>query len=273
MIKKILIAIIILIMILAGLYVYAHEIEPRLLTVKQVSLPSGKNQASGLKIVFFSDTHIGKDYNISQLQKVATKINEQKPDLVIFGGDLIDNYNRDKPDLDQIISVLSLIQAEYGKFSVYGNHDYGGGANRIYGDLMEKSGFTLLTNQSVKLKDRDICISGLDDYQNGKPDIKLMDNHTETAYHILISHAPDLADRIDLSSVNLMLSGHTHGGQVNLPFARDYVLPPGGQKYVKGMYELNQNACLFVTSGIGTAKARYRFLNLPEIVVIKDDAK
>lgn len=112
---------------------YARFIEPNLLRVsRQKVSTAGKTEP--LTAVFFTDTHFGSQYSPRNLAKIAEKINAQNPDLVFFGGDFFDAYWQDADllDLDMIAEELSKIQAPLGKYAVWGNHDRGGGASRVY---------------------------------------------------------------------------------------------------------------------------------------------
>lgn len=250
---------------------YALWIEPRQLHVTQVRYEASRWDNTDAKIVFFTDTHVGKNFTIENLETVIEKINQQEPDLVLFGGDLVDSYYRDMPDKNALKETLNKIEAKYGKYAVLGNHDYGGGAQLVYQEIMEDSGFIILKNQSVYIEQLDLLLTGVDDFMLGDPKMPTESEQVSYGYHILLSHAPDWADTVSLTGVDLVLSGHTHGGQVNLPILRDLVLPPGGRHYVKGQYQVTnqENTSIFVSNGIGTTKLPVRFSAPPEIVVLQ----
>lgn len=246
--------------------------EPSLLvkTTYTVQAPSDVKEC---KIVYFSDTHLGNLYDQEHLSRIVEKINSQNPDIVVFGGDLLDNYARDQEilDLDFIKSKLKAISPDSKKYAVYGNHDYGGGASRVYSDLMENGGFTLLNNTSLYLEEFNIQMTGFDDYLLGNTDPELYQSR-EDAFTVLLSHEPDVAQLISMPQAGLMLSGHSHGGQVTLPFLTQYSLPTGATKYIKGHYPdcgISENISLYVSKGIGMTVLPFRFLNPPEIMVIQ----
>ncbi len=221
-----------------------------------------------MKIVFFSDTHFGM-YSESNLDKIVDKINSFNADLVIFGGDLMDSYRQFPPNTSYIQKKLKQINANVGKYSVYGNHDYGGGAEKAFKSIMQNSDFNILENKIEVLDKLNIRLIGLDDYLLGNPDKNILEQIDKNFYNILISHAPDIIDTLNIDNVNLILSGHTHGGQVSVPILTKKFLPPGGQKYIKGLFEFDNDSesKLYVTSGIGLTKVKLRFLNIPEILV------
>lgn len=237
-----------------------------MLIVKHIDLEQNINH--NLKIVLFSDTHFGNMYSEQNLDNIVEKINLENADIVIFGGDLMDSYYRFPPDTEYISIGLKKIYSKYGKFAVYGNHDYGGGAERVFKQIMDNSDFTVLKNQISVIDDIQLRLIGLDDYLLGNPDKYILSGIEKDYYNIMISHAPDLVDRYNTENINLVFSAHTHGGQVRIPFLTEKVLPPGGQKYIKGFYNFeNSDSKLYVTSGIGLTQVNLRFLNTPEIVV------
>ena len=256
----------ILIIIIVLFLSYSYLIEPRLLVIKRIDIKTNFD-INDLKIVFFTDTHFGKYYNQSNLEKIVDAINSEAPDVVIFGGDFFDNYIRDSDNLDSdyITSELQKINTVYGKFAVMGNHDYGGGALKIYEQLMENSGFTLLKNENMIIKD--LKITGYDDYLLGQTESSGYSIAYDGMYNIIVTNEPITANSVTSNSENLILSGHTHGGQVTIPFLTDKIMPKGSGEYVKGIYNLG-NSTLFVSSGIGMTILPFRFLNPPEIAVI-----
>lgn len=261
-IKKIIILIFTLVLTFG---VYSFLIEPNILITKEYNMETNKNIK--LKISHISDIHIKENYNEEKLDKIIEKINNENPDIVVFTGDLIDNYS-EYGNKDIIIEKLSQIKSKYGKFSVWGNHDYGGGGYKVYEEIMEKSNFILLKNNVVKINIDDgkiIEIAGLDDWLLGGPDMKkIFDNIGDANYRILLSHEGD--NIYNMEEFDLVLSGHSHGGQVNLPFI-EKILPPLGRKYSKGLYDLGDTK-IFLNSGIGTTMIKIRFRVVPEISIL-----
>lgn len=256
-----------IIIIILGIFIYARFIEPNLLIVKSLDIISNTNYNNNIRVVFFSDTHFGNMYDESKLEDIVDKINNLNADLVVFGGDLIDSYYKFPPDTSYIQSKLKQINASIGKYSIYGNHDYGGGAEKVFKEIMKNSDFTILENEIEVLSKWNIKLIGLDDYLLGNPDKSIVDNIDKNSYNILISHAPDIIDAMNMNNINFTISGHTHGGQVTVPILTKKFLPPGGKKYVKGFFDITNNSKLYVTSGIGLTKVNFRFLNIPEILV------
>lgn len=263
-----------LLLIGIGLYIDARFIEPKLLFVKEQPISTDKwSSEVSLQIALFSDVHLGEDYSINDLKKVVKKINALKPDLVIFAGDLIDDNKVFKKE-EKAAEVLAEIEAIYGKFAVYGNHDHGGNGTRRYARIMKAANFTLLKDSSKEVimpSGEVINLIGLDDIVLSKPDFeKAFSQINEKHFNLFISHAPDVVDRVMDRPIDLQLSGHSHGGQVRLPIIGAPLTVPFGEKYIKGLYMLTEKEerVLYVNSGIGTSQLPYRFLNPPEITLI-----
>lgn len=272
-IKGIVLFFIFLIVLLLGVLGYAHYIEPNLLMVKSITIDTQK-AIKPCKIVFFADTHFGGLYGEKHAEKIADKINGLNADIVIFGGDLFDNYAHDHGamDLEYLKAELGRIKANAGKFAVWGNHDYGGGAVRIYEEFLESCGFTLLNDESRLLTEYGIRVVGFDDYLMGWTDPSLYTLESDS-FNVIASHEPIIANFIQSGSDNLLLTGHTHGGQVSIPFLTSRLLPNGSGQFVKGLYsagEIGTAASLqmYTTSGIGMTRYPFRFLNVPEIIEV-----
>lgn len=253
-------------------YGYARFVEPVLLTVKYENIESKliKNKGNKIKIIQFSDVHISEFFDMRNLKKTVNKINAEKPDIVVFTGDLIDQYNKyeNKENIDEIWDILSKINAPSGKYAIYGNHDYGGGAERAFKQIMENSGFQLLTNEKIKINEYNINIIGMDDSIFGVFNKELIISFLdENSFNIVLSHEPDAAEHFLEYSADLFLTGHSHGGQVNLPFIN--YTPPLAQKYKRGMYFINnyRQTKIYVNIGLGTSKIPMRFMAKPELTV------
>lgn len=260
----------ILMMCVGMLYAYARYIEPNLLVTVYQELLANK-LTKDIKIVLFADTHLGYLYGEEHIETIVDTINIAEGDFVIFAGDFFDSYYRDQDllNLEYIIEELNRIEAKEGKIAIWGNHDRGG-SYKVYAEVMEQSGFLLLDNEDFLVDEYNLCIRGLDDYLLGNPDLEtetLNENH----YNLIVVHEPDVSDEMDLSKVDLILAGHSHGGQVSIPSITEKYLPRGATTYIKGLYALesDKETYLYVTKGIGLTQLPYRFMNIPEVVVIE----
>lgn len=258
-----------------GGYYYAKEVETRLLQLNKHSIhhpkiPIGFDQ---FKILQFSDTHLGFHYSVEQLAKIVKTINKLNPDVVVFTGDLMDEPNKYQHS-EEIIPILSRISTTFGKFAIYGNHDHGGYGTDLYRDIMMNSGFTVLQNSSERIKLVDgssLYMVGLDDAMLGKPNFeKAVAGIPKDSYKILLAHEPDLATAAVQYGIQLQLSGHSHGGQVKIPFFGPLITPPYSEHYYEGFYDLeysDNDLTLYVNRGIGTTRLPFRFLSKPELTL------
>lgn len=237
--------------------------------MKHALIPKSFN---GIKMIQFSDTHLGFQYNLSQFEKLVEKINKLQPDLIFFTGDLMDEPNKFS-EINQLVPLLQKLHAPLGKFCIFGNHDHGGYGSNIYRNIMETTNFKVLLNESeaIKLKDGSfIYLLGIDDAMLGKPDLPLaLKNIPYNCFKILLSHAPDLAESTAHYPVQWQLSGHSHGGQVKIPFIGALVTPPFAQIYTEGLYTVGErnSLALYVNRGIGTTRLPFRFMAKPELTV------
>lgn len=263
-----------LLMLPAGCIFYAFKIEPYRLTVNEYCLTEKKQETESIKIVQFSDTHIKEDFTYGNLNKIVNSINKQDPDIVIFTGDLYDNYAKYNDDVN-IIAELQKINAKYDKIAIWGNHDHGGGAVRQYESIMEQAGFILLKNENWYITtdaEKKILFTGLDDSMLGNMYMPDSTKIYDSDYEVLLSHESDTVDNFQEYDYNLALSGHSHGGQVNVPFIpainqKAISCTSLTEKYLEGMYELNSRTKLYVNTGIGTTHISARFGVVPEISV------
>ncbi len=261
-----------ILLLITLIYSYSKYLEPNMLNVKEIQLdpsPYSLNDEE-ITIAVFSDTHFGYNYDIDDFNKVVDKINEKNPHIVVFSGDLIDSFNHYQGSLESISKALSRLESTYGKFAVFGNHDYGGGAERQYASIMENGDFLVLKNEYYSIEPMGIAIIGIDDYLIGYGRADIASWARPDFYNIAISHAPDVVDEVLDYNIDLMVSGHTHGRQINLPPLESYILPPMGKKYPKGMYTFgnHRNTLLYVNSGLGTTQLPLRFLSPPELTFI-----
>lgn len=260
------------------LVVYAIVIEPHSLMVNEYKIESNEIQGMNYKnnkltIIQLSDLEISQNYTEKQLKKIVERINAKNPDFVFFTGDLFENYALYKPT-KEIIKALKDIRAVYGKYSIWGNNDYGGGAVRVYETIMEQSGFQVLRNEGVNVEltnGEKIFIGGLDDQLLGKPSIEkvMMDLDKESRFKILLLHEPDMIQFLKSDTFDLVLAGHSHGGQVNIQFIRKIFHID--TKYRAGFYKLEHmpKTKFYVNSGMGTSRMPIRFLVPPEIACFR----
>lgn len=247
-----------LILIILVLGIWAFFIEPNSLTVKKYDVDCTK----GMRIVYASDFHIGK-CSKERLQKIVKLINMQNPDLVLLGGDYIKGYTGDS-SLDIKIQAKELAKINAPKISVLGNHDCRYDREAVK-EALEEVGITVLVNSNSCYNG--LWIAGVDDKQVGFPDVKEALKGTSTP-RILLTHTPDIYYDVK-DDVDLILAGHTHGGQVAFPFIGAPCVPSEyGSKFAERVIEETQNK-MIITKGLGTSILPVRFNSVPEIVVLE----
>lgn len=237
----------------------AFWIEKFFIEINNFYIGRATKEKYNIKVIQISDLHL---QSVGfQLKKLAKKINEIKPQLILFTGDSIDKAE----NIELLDSFLKLLDFDIKKVAILGNWEYWGkvdllALNKIYNE----NNCTLLINQSVQydFSGKTISITGVDDFLGGKPDLnQAMKSYIEGDYHILLNHCPQYYDEIlkykSESNIDFVLSGHTHGGQVNI-FGFIPFLPRGSGRYVKGWYNENIPR-LYVSKGIGTSIIPIRF--------------
>ncbi len=249
--------------------------EPMWLDVEQVDvvLPRLPKSFSGLRILQISDIHIGGWMNRERLSDVIELAKRQKPDLVLMTGDYVIgrswNENLDGAAQD-FVEEVSKLTADYLVLGVLGNHDHWTDSVKVR-DMLSSSGMIELNNAvySLKLGDDHLHIAGVDDVREHKDRLDDVCNLLpETGAAILLAHEPDFADTSSKKDrFDLQLSGHSHGGQVVIPFYGPLVLPYLGRKYPAGLYRVGE-MWQYTNRGVGMTEPALRFNCRPEITVL-----
>ncbi|MBF4693559.1 metallophosphoesterase [Fusibacter ferrireducens] len=269
----------ILVLLLFGLLLlYATSIEAKLLITERKTLEYKRDlyasenlSSSDLKIVQFTDTQLGPFYTLEQFQKVVDRINGENPDVIVFTGDLFDVPNA-YDSKDEASKILKQLNKSALKIAIFGNHDFGGGGKAIYEDFMSEAGFVVLINEriSYEANGRVYDFYGIDDGMLGDPSFEFIENDIDALhYNVLLLHEPDLYEYAKGEPFDLILSGHSHGGQIKLPFWGPIITPPLSKIYTNGYYEIDneRQSLLYVNTGLGNTKMKYRFGNIPKITV------
>ena len=258
---------IIILVLLATLLAYGCFVEPFRLKIEHLSYDYTLSDKK-ITVVQFSDLHLRFCYDLDQLEKIVAEINAQNPDIVVFTGDLIDKA-KTYGNLENVSPYLAQIDAKYGKFAVWGNHDYGGGAEKYYERIMTDGGFRVLRNEKAALNidGRELSIIGLDEMIFGAPDYSLLSEPCEVPT-ILLTHEPDAVLKISETDLPfLTLSGHSHGGQVRLPIIGSPIHNIHAKIYFYKGYTLAPNHFLYVNTGLGTTDIPIRIGVTPSISV------
>ena len=253
-----------IILIIALTLVYARYLGTSGLFVKEYHIKSNSitETYNGLKIVHFSDFHYGRTTNLEELKNLVKDINKIKPDIIIFTGDFIDkDIKIDDSKMANIIEELKKLDSTYGNYYVNGNHD-----NKFdkYKQMMDSSNFIDLNNSYdviYNTNNETILLSGL----STKADTKFLDDVFKDKfynYKINIMHYPDDIKKIKDYNYDLVLAGHSHNGQIYIPFYGAVIRPNHAKTYYDEYYKLN-NTNFYISSGIGTSDFNFRWFNRP----------
>lgn len=266
--------IVVFILLVFLLLFYSRFIATSGLVVREYKITNEKLPAEfhGFKLIHFTDLHYGSTIDQKDFEQLVTKINQLKPDVVVFTGDLIDkNYSFTDEDFEIIANLLNQIQATVGKYAVSGNHDY---SSPIYQDLLKSGNFKYIDNTYDLIYYhgyQPILITGISD--SIRSNIKIdeafsyfqQENSNQNIYTIALMHEPDDIDQILTTySVDLALAGHSHNGQIRLPGIGSLVKIKGAKKYSEEEYQINSTS-LYVSGGLGTSNHKYRLFNRPSI--------
>lgn len=226
------------------------------------------------KIVLISDLHFNAKTSKATINKLLEAVGKSNPEVVFITGDLIDRRNGTE--------IAGKFVSEISKFAkvyiVFGNWDYFV-LNYNINDLkrkLEANGAVVLINESkiVKIGDNSFDLIGIKDpftSKDTKNDLKkAISNTTDNNFcKILLTHSPEAIKDASLNNIDLVLAGHTHGGQVYVPVITRMIIPVrfGYKKYIKGIYKVGDST-LYVNRGIGTSNLPFRFLVPPELTVL-----
>lgn len=249
-----------------GAYPFAESKWCRV-TRETAHLPNLPAEFEGLKVAFLADTHHGPHASLDYIRHAVSLANAANPDLVLLGGDYVSKSSR---YIAPGIAELGKLRAKIGRFGVLGNHDFWEGIDESKAALAS-SGITELTNRGVWIErgNARLRLAGVGDVWTDEQDIKAaLGDATDRDAVLLLSHNPDFAETVEDERIGLMLSGHTHGGQVVLPGYGAPVVPSSyGQKYLQGFVQ--GPACrVFITRGVGTSGPPVRFQCRPEVVIL-----
>lgn len=260
----------------AGLALYSgviarHAIQQVDTTIHIANLPSAFH---GFRIVQLSDIHLDEFTEPLFLEHVVHRINALQPDLVLVTGDFITRgsltFISDTHAAHRCAEILSTLKAPQ-TYTILGNHDVAVSSTLVTGALNSFK-IPVLINRAVPIERAGsrIWLCGTDDAGGGHPDLDLTLPQQPDGPVILMVHEPDYADTVIQHPrgklVDLMLSGHSHGGQIRIPFYGPLILPPLGQKYVQGHFRFGAMQ-LYVNRGIGAVGLPFRFDCPPEITV------
>ena len=253
---------------------YGFLVEPGLFTVENVRLKLSRlpRAFSGIRIAQLSDIHMGGWMNKDRFKEVADLITAQKPAMLLITGDFLIGHKFDESSqqsLRDLVDILSPLAESIPSFAVLGNHDYWTDANAIRA-MLSSCNIKDLTNTvfSFTRDGESLQLCGVDDIWEGN--VRLDDLVAQLPEHsaaILLAHEPDFADTsAPTGKFDLQLSGHSHGGQVVLPFLGAPILPHLGWKYPSGLYKIG-DMYQYTNRGVGMGRLPIRLNCPPEITI------
>ena len=238
------------------------------LEMPEIDLPlrSGCAGLDGLRIAFVTDVHAGSFLGEREVAAIFDQVQAQDPDLVLFGGDLINTRAR----VILLFRVgLRRLRPRYGAYAVSGNHDhYFGPDIRQWRAFLEDHGVTVLDNQGLRIRHggESLWLCGVDDMTEGAPDLRAaLAGRRDGETTLLVSHHPDFFTQAAGADVDLQLSGHTHGGQIRV--AGRAPLNHSRLGYERGWFGEGHSR-LYVSRGVGVTLVPVRIDAAPEIPVV-----
>lgn len=221
----------------------------------------------GLRIAFLTDIHYGPYTELAFIAKAVRTALSLQPDLILLGGDY---SHREAKYIRPCFEVLKELTAPLGVFGVLGNHDYTDGVEDTRRE-MRRAGVRELTNDGVWLTrgGERVRLGGVDDLWWGNPDVGMaLGEATIQDTCLLLSHNPDFVETLADPRVGLVLSGHTHGGQLAVPGMVNPFIPSRyGDKYAQGVVE-GPTARVYVSRGLGTTGLPVRYNCPPELTLL-----
>jgi hypothetical protein len=261
----------------AGLAFYSGEIARHEISVttRPIAIDNLPVAFQNFRIVQLSDFHYDEYAEPAFVARVIAQANALAPDLVLFTGDYISFGPLGRSfalgAMQRCAEQMSHIACAQ-RYAVMGNHDSVLGAPTIR-PILAAVGIPLLVNQFVPIEraGQRLWLAGIHDPVTHIPNLHTAIPENPDGPVLLMSHGPDYADTVLVHPrghlVDLMISGHTHGGQVRIPFVKPIYLPPGGRKYVEGLFRFDRMQ-LYVNRGIGATGLPFRLNCPPEITLL-----
>lgn len=272
---KLIIIFIILLTISWLVIFYGSFIEPRLIKVVEQNINLTEKPSEQIKIALIADIHVGPYKKEGFTKKVAQKIINQNPDIVLIAGDHV--FGKEK--YAKYLVGLKKLTDKYPTYAVWGNHEYNIGDPNNLSNFKDKTEFIKkiyqeinvdLINNHNRLIDNKFWLLGVDSVWAGKDNIDLaLQNTTNDLPKLLLAHNPDIIYKVVDKNIDIVVAGHTHGGQIRLPLIGQ-IISVGldlGREYDYGLFEFS-DILLYITKGIGEAGPRARLFSRPEIVIL-----
>ena len=257
----------IVILLLTCMIAYS-VIQPSMLDVNEITVKSNQIpiEFNNTRVALVADFHYGTYVDENRLHSIVEETNKQNPDMIILAGDYVTN---DESKVDECFNQLANLRAPLGVYAVLGNND----PKEKVIDTLDKTGsISYIGNEGIWIQkdNAQIRLGGVGDLSTGTHNVRATtENVTDNDFVKLVYHNPNFFPYLENSSVDLSLSGHTHGGQLNFfgytPFIEKAM---NNVTYVSGLYSEGQHS-LVVTNGIGEVKVPLRFMATPQITMVR----
>jgi len=245
---------------------------PRLIR-KEIAVRRWPARLDGFTIALLSDFHYDPYFSVHPIRSAVESVQRLNPDLIALTGDfvsvpIVGHPSKGAADAEPCAAILGKLLAPHGLWAVLGNHDVFSDPDRVTSAL-KAVGIPVLANKSIPIE-RDgarFWLSGVDDVLGGRADLPhALHGVPSGEAVVLLAHEPDYADYVAQFPVDLQLSGHTHAGQIRIPFMRPLYLPEMAKKYVWGQFQIRE-LTLYTNAGIGTVEVPIRWNCPPEITL------
>lgn len=260
-------------------YIYARYVGTTGLAVREYNITDANIPESfdGFSILQFSDLEMGSTYSIDMVEKLAEKINSLDPDIVVFTGDFAKySYSPSEEQQDRLKEAMDSIDPEIAKYSVRGDDDY---EDSLYDQILLDSGFKDITNSYELIYYKGltpIVLYGLGSLNSQNQDFEstfsypgnLEDTTYMATYRILLAHEPDTISSVGEYNISLMLSGHSHNSEINIPYLKELYKIKGATNYYDQKYNVSGTR-LYISGGLGTSKYKVRLFDRPSISIYR----
>jgi hypothetical protein len=256
----------------AGLAAYGFLVEPLWLetTRPKIFVRGLHPRLEGFRVALLTDMHAGAGTPLSLIRRACRRAMAEKPHLIALTGDFAAD---DAPDFGGVIGALEGLRAPYGVYAVPGNHDYIVGIEKWHRQIAGHPVIRDLTNDArmLDVEGARFCVAGVDDYSQGHPTMDALPPPDERDFTLLLAHDPDQAERAKRSydQVDLIVSGHTHAGQVRLPWVGALRNPAERPDLYEEGLRRRPWTQVYTSRGVGTVHLPVRFLCRPEVAVLE----
>jgi uncharacterized protein len=241
--------------------------EANSLTIEEVTIYLKRlpKELDGFRLVHLSDIHHSPFTSLEHITRAVEIANRLEPDMFVLTGDYV---SHETEYIAPMADAMGKLVSEFGTFACLGNHDHWTDPELV-ADLLRGEGITVLNNEGFRFKARgaSVWLAGVDDLMAGKTDLRAaLNGSDESEMKLLLAHNPAIVRRAARYNVDLMLSGHTHGGQVKIRDEEKRILPR--RKLSSGLH-YRKDTQIYITRGIGTVVVPIRYQCPPEISLIE----